>query len=95
VPGMPDRPALDPDSREYLYDQLAALIRKRIWAGELPPGRRVPSKRDLIQEHGISGRTVDTAMGILKAEGLIETRLGLGLVVLPRAAWKRLPPGPA
>lgn len=89
----PDRPSLDPDSREYLYDQLAALLRDRIWSGDLPAGRRVPSKRELIQEHGISGRTVDTAMGILKAEGLIETRIGLGLVVLPRSAWLRRPAG--
>ena len=89
VPAMPDE--IDLDSREYRYDQLAAIIRRRIRSGELAPGRPVPSKKTLVQEYGISTRTVDTAMDILKEEGLIETRTGKGLYVLPRERWRRQP----
>jgi GntR family transcriptional regulator len=74
---------LDGLASEYLYEQLAELIRSRIESGELPPGRPVPSKARLKQEFGVAGGTVDKAMAMLKAEGLIETRLGKGLYVLP------------
>lgn len=89
MPAMPE--AIDLGGRDYRYDQLAAIIRRRIWSGELAPGRPVPSKKTLLQEYDISTRTVDTAMGILKEEGLIETRIGKGLYVLPRERWRRLP----
>lgn len=64
-----------------LYRQLAAILRKRIENGELPPGRPIPSKRALRQEHGVSGQTVDKAVRILKDEGLVRTVPGLGLFV--------------
>ena len=77
------RTQLDPDDRDALYIQLAEIIRGQILSGELPARRAVPSKRALVQAHGISGRTVDSAMEILKTEGLIETRIGKGLFVVP------------
>jgi GntR family transcriptional regulator len=80
------RPQLDPDAREPLYEQLAALIRGQIVRGEIPAGRRVPSMRELTQEHGISNRTWDSAMKILKAEGLVEAERGKGLYVVSRPA---------
>lgn len=87
------RPALDPDAREPLYEQLASLIRGQIMSGEIPAGRRVPSMRELTQEHGISNRTVDSAMKILKTEGLIEMEPGKGLFVLPASQRHRAGPG--
>jgi GntR family transcriptional regulator len=87
------RPALDPAAREPLYEQLAALIRAQIMSGEIPAGRAVPSMKTLTQEHGISNRTVDSAMKVLKAEGLIETETGKGLFVVPAAQRHRADPG--
>jgi GntR family transcriptional regulator len=77
------RPQLDPDAREPLYEQLAALIRGQILSGEIPAGRRIPSMNDLRQEHGVSNRTVDSAMKVLKREGLVEAEPGKGLYVVP------------
>lgn len=77
------RTQLDADDRDPLYSQLAEILRGQILTGELPPRRAVPSKRTLVQTYGISGRTVDSAMEILKTEGLIETRIGKGLFVIP------------
>lgn len=85
---QPRRRELDPDLREPLYRQLAAMIRDQILSGEIGPGRRVPSQEELVQQHGISVRTVDSAMKILKAEGLVEQEPGKGLYVLPRDRWQ-------
>jgi GntR family transcriptional regulator len=79
------REVLDRDAQEPLYEQLARIIRDRILSGDIPAGRRVPSQEELIQEHEISVRTVDSAMKLLKAEGLIEAQKGKGLFVLPEA----------
>jgi DNA-binding transcriptional regulator YhcF (GntR family) len=63
--------------------QLATMLRDQILAGEIPAGRPVPSKRYLVEQHGIAGSTVDKAMQILKDEGLIRPAKGLGLFVVP------------
>ena len=73
--------ALDPDDREPLYRQLAAIIREQIQSGQIPPRRAVPSKRMLRQQYGISARTVDAAMTLLRDEGLVEREQGKGLFV--------------
>lgn len=79
------RDVLDREAPEPLYEQLAAAIRARILSGDIPAGRRVPSQEELIQEHGISVRTVDSAMKMLKAEGLVRTVKGKGLFVTDEA----------
>lgn len=78
---MPRRTELDPGDREPLYRQLAGIIRAQIASGEIPARRAVPSSRLLCQRYGISAKTVNAAMGILKDEGLIETERGKGLYV--------------
>ncbi len=37
-----------------------------------------------MQQYGVSARTVDSAMAILREEGLIETEIGKGLFVVER-----------
>lgn len=68
-----------------VYVQLASILRARIESGELAPRRPVPSKRVLVQEFGIAGGTVDKAIGILRAEGLVRTVTGRGIYVVPPA----------
>jgi GntR family transcriptional regulator len=64
-----------------LYRQLAGILRAMIDSGEIPPGRRLPSKKALIQEYQVSQNTVERALFLLKDEGLIETSMGRGLFV--------------
>jgi DNA-binding GntR family transcriptional regulator len=64
--------------------QLAALLREQIESGELPPGAQLPSIVRLSQEHGIAVVTVQKALRILKAEGLIESVPGYGTFVASR-----------
>jgi GntR family transcriptional regulator len=66
-----------------IYQQLADILRKQIASGELAPRRPIPSKKTLMQEHGIAGGTVDKAVDLLKTEGLVRTVPGRGIYVVP------------
>ena len=72
---------LDFEGREPLYRQLAGILRAMIDSGEIPPGRRLPSKRAIEQRWGVSQQTTERALAILKDEGLIETSMGRGMFV--------------
>jgi GntR family transcriptional regulator len=82
------RTEIDHGDRDPLYRQLADIIRGQIESGEIPPRRAVPSKRLLRQRYDVSARTVDAAMAILRAEGLIEAEPGKGLFVTERGQQK-------
>ena len=81
------RTEIDPDDREPVYRQLAEILRAQIESGEIPPRRALPSKRLLVQRFGVSTRTVDSAMAVLRAEGLIASEAGKGLFVTDRSEW--------
>jgi DNA-binding GntR family transcriptional regulator len=74
---------LDRESGTPLHQQLAARLRSQILSGEIPPDRAIPSKADIHQQTGLANRTIDKALQVLKAEGLIESRKGMGMFVLP------------
>ena len=57
---------------ELIVDQVRALIRE----GQLRPGDRLPSERDLCQQFGVSRVTVRDALRLLEGAGLIDTRVG-------------------
>ena len=82
------RTEIDPDDREPVYRQLAAILRAQIESGEIPPRRALPSKRMLVQRYQVSTRTIDSAMAVLRSEGLIATEAGKGLFVTDRSEWK-------
>ena len=65
------------------YRQLAAILREQIHSGEIPPDRPIPSKKTLMQEYGVAGKTIDKAVGILREEGLVRTVRGMGIYVVP------------
>lgn len=58
------------------YEALADYYRNRIESGDIPPGSRFPSERDLQQEHGLARDTVRLAFAVLRFEGLIVVRHG-------------------
>lgn len=57
---------------------VAALLQ---WIAHAGPAARLPSTRELVAEHGASPVTVQKALRILTAQGLIETRPGSGAFV--------------
>lgn len=61
--------------------QLASLLREQIQSGALAPRARLTSILKLSQEHGVSTGTVQKALRILKAEGLVVSVPGYGTFV--------------
>lgn len=64
-----------------LHDQVAAQIRRAIADGEAQPGERLPPARHLAAVMGVNTNTVLRALRLLRDEGLLELRPGLGIRV--------------
>ena len=70
------------------YEQIAAVLRGRVVAGELEPGHRLPTETMLATEFGVSRATVREALRQLDAQSLIRTSKGAtggSYVTLPSA----------
>jgi GntR family transcriptional regulator / MocR family aminotransferase len=73
--------ALDSSRKIAMYRQLYEWFRGAILAGQLRPGQRVPSTRNLAAELKVSRIPVSTAYEQLYAEGYLETFVGAGTCV--------------
>lgn len=76
------------------YLRIVAAIRRRIADGELAPGDRVPSTRQIAGEWGVALATATKALTTLRLEGLVEARPRIGTVVAgtaPAAPSRRRP----
>lgn len=62
---------------EEIVDQIKELISR----GELRPGQRIPSERDLASFLGVSRPSVREAIMVLEAMGFLESRQGGGTYV--------------
>ncbi|MEU4036110.1 MULTISPECIES: GntR family transcriptional regulator [Streptomyces] len=69
-----DSPALPP------YRRIAVQIKDRIERGELQPGDRIPSVREIVRDEGVSVATATRVASVLRAEGYAETIPGIGTV---------------
>jgi DNA-binding FadR family transcriptional regulator len=65
-----------------LSRQLVELLSERIQNGELKAGDRFPTEIELIEQYRVSRTVVREAVSSLKADGLVETRHGIGTFVL-------------
>src|SRR4051812_2488651 len=63
------------------YRRIVHEGRRRIEAGELRPGDRVPSARAITKEWGVAIATATKAHAALREEGLTISRPGVGTVV--------------
>ncbi|MEU8196827.1 TetR/AcrR family transcriptional regulator C-terminal domain-containing protein [Microbispora amethystogenes] len=63
------------------YQEIAAELRRRIEAGELRPGDRVPSTREIIRRWGVAMATATKVLTELRREGLVRAVPGVGTVV--------------
>ncbi|MCE2907254.1 MAG: GntR family transcriptional regulator [Burkholderiaceae bacterium] len=73
------------DDRQPIYQQLADLLAARLRDGEPPEGEAMPSVRALAGQHLLNPLTVNRALQALADAGLLESRRGLGLFVVPGA----------
>jgi GntR family transcriptional regulator len=75
------RVKLDRQDPTDLYEQVAAEIRRAIAEGEAKPGDRLPPAKDLAAVLGVNTNTVLRSLRLLRDEGLLEFRRGLGISV--------------
>ena len=68
-----------------LYERIVEQVEDAIARGELKPGQRLPSERDLVVQFGASRPTVREALRVLESSGVVRSRPGdpLGPEILP------------
>jgi GntR family transcriptional regulator len=63
------------------YHEIAARLRDAIAAGEYPRGSQLPTEEQLAGQLGVHRVTVNRALSILRAEGLVYVHRGKGTFV--------------
>lgn len=77
-----------------LARELVAALTQRIQGGRLGAGDRLPTEAAVMTEFGVSRTVVREAISRLQAQGLVETRHGVGTFVIggeERAAFRITP----
>lgn len=59
-----------------LYQRIVEQIEGAIATGQLKPGQRLPSERELVAQFGASRPTVREALRVLESSGLVRSRPG-------------------
>ena len=70
--------------------RIAQELRERIIRGELEPGAKLPSERELAQSYSTARNTAREAISILANEGLVDVQHGRGSFVRQRPPLLRL-----
>lgn len=80
---MVERPDAAPKRRGHgrAVEDVARHVARLIETGQLKPGDRLPSERELATQVGFSRPTLRAGLGKLAALGVIETRHGAGTFV--------------
>ncbi|MFI2661359.1 GntR family transcriptional regulator [Micromonospora carbonacea] len=66
------------------HEQIAADLRARIMAGDLPSGAQLPSIPTLVTQYGAATATIQRALAALKDEGYLHSHVGKGVYVRDR-----------
>ena len=72
---------INPGSPEPIYRQLMEQLRRRVASGQLAAGDEIPSVRELALALAVNPMTISKAFSLLEAEGLLERRRGLSMVI--------------
>lgn len=90
VLAMPLRePELRVSAPKPLYTQVVEHVEASIARGDVQPGERLPAVRDLAEQWGIGGNTIQHAWRILIERGVIESSHGKGTFVAEKPADPR------
>jgi GntR family transcriptional repressor for pyruvate dehydrogenase complex len=71
----------EPIRPKKISEEIVEQIKKLIAKGELKPGARIPSERDLATMLGVSRPSVREAIMVLEAMGFLDSRQGGGTFV--------------
>ena len=69
-----------------IYRQIVEQVQRLVASGQVPAGAELPSVRAVALQHAINPMTVSKAYSLLEAQGLLERRRGVGMVVAGQGA---------
>lgn len=72
---------LEPLIKTRLYEEIVKQIIEKIKSGELKPGDRLPTERDLVVHLNVSRTAIREALRSLKIMGLIDSKVGSGTFI--------------
>src|SRR5210317_1695777 len=72
---------LEPIRPKKISEEIVSQVKQLISKGELKPGDRIPSERELASMLGVSRPSVREAIMVLEAMGFVESRQGGGTYV--------------
>jgi GntR family transcriptional regulator len=72
------------------YRQVADDLRAAIQRGDYPPGSTLPSQPDLARRYGLNQTSINRAIAVLRAEGLVRVEHGRGAFVQEVPTVKRV-----
>lgn len=72
---------LKPIKTRKIYEEIVDQIRDLVARGDLKPGDRLPSERDLVERLQVSRASIREALSALEMMGLLEVRSGEGTFV--------------
>lgn len=67
--------------KKNIYEKIVQEIRSAIFNGDLKPGDRLPSERNLAEQLNVSRTSVREAIKLLSAENLVDVRHGKGIFI--------------
>lgn len=79
--------------RKTRYEEIANSIREKIFSGEYPINQYLPTQTELMKHFNTTSVTLQRALSLLSAEGLIIGRKGQGTRVIGSQDDSRLIPG--
>lgn len=73
---------MDFTDRIPIYVQVQDAIIKKIILCDYKPGDKIPSIKDLAKDFKINANTVSKSLTDLEAQGILETRRGMGTYIV-------------
>ncbi|MDR3587916.1 MAG: FadR/GntR family transcriptional regulator [Desulfosporosinus sp.] len=72
---------IKPIKTQKIYEQIVDQIGQLVAEGQLKPGDRLPSERELVERFQVSRASIREAISALEVMGLIEVRSGEGTYI--------------
>ena len=74
----------DFEASKPIYIQITEKIFQRIIRGEIKPGEKLPSVREMAVQSGVNPNTIQRAYTEMERMGVVETKRGQGTFVIER-----------
>ena len=83
---------LEPIKKSRLYEKIVSQVLSMIKNGELKPGDRLPTERDLAAQMHVSRTAIREALRSMEFKGLIESNVGVATLIKSKTLDELLDP---